>query len=137
MVLFLRYYQHRERAILLDQGQIQKIWSILVDAEAYPPKQLQDVFAALKSFAPHWVVWVETPVAVAADRVIKRTQGRSRYDRLSPESTHALLTARADLLKDFATQYCLATQTAFLQLNGTLPPAENAKEIDALFVRYS
>ena len=34
MVLFLRYYQHRERAILLDQGQIQKIWSILVDAEA-------------------------------------------------------------------------------------------------------
>jgi hypothetical protein len=133
MVLFLRHYQYRERAILLDQGQIQKIWSILVDAEDYSSKRVQDVMAALKSFAPDCVIWVETPVALAADRVIARTHGKSRYDRLSPESTQALLSARADLLRDFAQQYCLATQTKFIQLNGVLSPKVNAMEIDALF----
>ena len=132
LVTFLRHYQHRERAIVLDQGQIQKLWSILSGADRYPSLRLQEVFASLKPFAPDGVIWVETPVAVAVERVGKRTHGISRYDEVSPETAHALLSARADLLKDLAKQYCSANKTKFYQLDGTSPPSDNAMKIDAI-----
>lgn len=132
LVAFLRHYQHRERTILLDQGQVQKLWSLLSDANRYPFIRLQEVIASLKPFAPDLVIWVETPVTVAVGRVGKRTHGISRYDGLSSETTHAQLSARADLLKDLAKQYCSATKTKFRQLDGTLAPTENALKIDTI-----
>lgn len=132
LVVFLRHYQHRERTILLDQGQVQKLWSLLSDANRYPFMRLQEVIASLKPFAPDWVIWVETPVAVAVGRVGKRTHGISRYDGLSSETAHAQLSARADLLKDLAKQYCSATKTRFHQLDGTLAPTENALKVDTI-----
>jgi len=132
LVAFLRHYQHRERAILLDQGQVQKLWSILSGADRYPSLRLQEVIASLRPFAPDVVIWVETPVAVAVERVGKRTHGASRYDGLSSETAHAQLSARADLLKDLAKQYCSATKTRFHQLDGTLAPTENALKVDTI-----
>jgi thymidylate kinase len=132
LVAFLRHYQHRERSILLDQGQIQKLWSILSGADRYPSLRLQEVIASLRPFAPDVVIWVETPVAVAIERVGKRTHGTSRYDGLSSETANALLSARADLLKDLAKQYCSATKTKFHQLDGTLVPTENALKINKI-----
>ena len=132
LVAFLRHYQHREGAILLDQGQVQKLWSILSGADSYPSRRLHELIASLKPFAPDWVIWVETPVAVAVERVGTRTHGISRYDGLSSETAHAQLSARADLLKDLAKQYCSATKTKFHQLDGTLAPMENALKIDTI-----
>jgi hypothetical protein len=132
LVAFLRHYQNRELTILLDQGQIQKIWSLLSDADRYPTGRLHELIASLKPFAPNWIIWIETPVAVAVERVGKRTHGISRYDGLSSEITHAQLSARADLLKDLARQYCSATETKFHQLDGTLAPAENALKINKI-----
>ncbi len=132
LVAFLRHYQHRERVILLDQGQVQKLWSILSGADRYPSLRLQEVIASLRPFAPDGVIWVETPVAVAVERVGKRTHGISRYDGLSSETAHAQLSARADLLKDLAKQYCSAIKTKSYRLDGTSPPSENAMKIDAI-----
>lgn len=132
LVAFLRHYQHRERVILLDQGQIQKLWSILSGADSYPSRRLHELIASLKPFAPDWIIWVETPVAVAVERIGKRTHGISRFDGLSSETAHALLSARADLLKDLAKQYCSATETKFLHFDGTLAPTENAIKINKI-----
>lgn len=129
LVAFLRHYQNRERAILLDQGQVQKLWSILSGADSYPSRRLHELIASLKPFAPDWIIWVETPVTLAVERIGTRTHGISRYDRLSSESIHAQLSARADLLKDLTKQYCSATKTRFHQLDGALAPAENAMKI--------
>jgi thymidylate kinase len=132
LVAFLRHYQHRERTILLDQGQVQKLWSILSDANHYPARRLQELIASLKLFAPDWVIWVETPVAVAVERIGTRTHGISRYDGLSSETVHAQLSVRANLLKDLTKQYCSATKTKFHQLDGATAPRENAIKIDAI-----
>jgi AAA domain len=131
-IVFLRYYQHRKRAVLLDQGQVQKLWSLLVDARHYPALRLQEVMAALTPFAPDWLVWIETPLDEAVNRLTKRTHGKSRYDRLPEASTRELLSARANLLKTFAREYTKMTKTNFLELDGALDPAENAAKIDAI-----
>ncbi len=132
LVAFLRHYQHRELTTLLDQGQVQKLWSLLSDANRYPTRRLNELVASLRPFAPNWVIWVETPLASAVERVSVRTDGGSRYDGLAPEASHAQLSARADLLKDLARQYCSATKAKFHQLDGTLAPAENALKIEAI-----
>lgn len=132
LVAFLRHYQHRERVILVDQGQVQKLWSILSGADNYPSRRLHKLIVSLKPFAPDWIIWVETPVAVAVERIGKRTHGISRYDGLPLETTHAQLSASADLLKDLAKQYSSATRTKFHQLDGTLAPAANALKIDTI-----
>lgn len=62
LIVFLRHYEHRGLVILLDQGIVQKIWSILADANAYSSSRLQRVTASLVPFAPSWVVWLETPL---------------------------------------------------------------------------
>ena len=132
LVAFLRHYQHRERVILLDQGQIQKLWSILSGADSYPSRRLHELIASLKPFAPDWIIWVETPVTLAVERIGNRTHGVSRFDRLSPETALALLSERADLLRDLAKQYCSETKTKFLHLDGTLAPTENALKINKI-----
>ncbi len=40
LILFLRHYEHRGLVILLDQGIVQKIWSILADANAHSNNRL-------------------------------------------------------------------------------------------------
>jgi thymidylate kinase len=132
LVVFLRHYQHRERAILLDQGQVQKLWSILSDANSHSSRRLQKLMASLKPFAPDVVIWVETPVAEAVERVGARTHGISRYDGLSSEIAHAQLSARAKLLQYLAIQYCSITATELQQLDGMLAPEENARKINMI-----
>lgn len=132
LVVFLRHYQDRTRCILLDQGQVQKLWSMVCDANHFSPSRLHRVLAALRPLAPDRLVWVETPATVAAARVAGRNHGNSRYDGLATAEVDRQLSARGSLLRNIAEQYAKTTGTTLIILDGTEPPAANAERIAAL-----
>jgi thymidylate kinase len=133
LIVFLRHYEHRDMAILLDQGIVQKIWSIMADANAHSGARLRRVMASLLPFAPDWVVWLETPIAFAAQRLNAREDGNSRYDTLPPDEILRRLTARRTLLRNLTDQFCSATNARLLEIDGTQPASANAARIEALF----
>jgi thymidylate kinase len=135
LVAFLRHYQDGSRTLLFDQGQIQKLWSILKDAEGLPADRLQQVLQALAPFAPAYVVWVETTPATSAVRVSERRNGNSRYDGLPQATIDHGLSERKALLNDVAHCYCKATGAKLHAIDGNAPVAVNAAKIDALFSR--
>ena len=132
LVIFLRHYQHREKIILLDQGQVQKLWSILVDSQVFSEALLDNVLRALKPLAPDAVVWVDMPVEAAADRVSTRSHGNSRYDQLLPDAIRYQFGQKAPLLRQLVNRYCAMSGAKLIELDGTAPPAGNAEQIDAL-----
>lgn len=133
LIVFLRHYEHRGLVILLDQGIVQKIWSIMADANDHSSERLQRVMASLLPFAPSWVVWLETPLDSAVKRLGAREEGNSRYDGLPPDEALLQLKARCLLLRSLAEQFCKTVDAGLLEIDGTLAPAANAKRIDALF----
>jgi thymidylate kinase len=133
LILFLRHYEHRDLKILLDQGIVQKVWSILADATHHSSEQLRRVLTGFMPFAPDWVVWLETPIDIAAWRLGTRVDGESRYDSLGPDEVLRQLTARRALLRDLTEQFCSAANARLIEIDGTQPAAANAAKIDALF----
>lgn len=132
LVVFLRHYQHPGKVLLLDQGQVQKLWSILADAEVYSAARLKRVLASLTAFAPGHVVWVDTPLDMAVQRMAARGGGNSRYDGLPPDEVTAQLMIRSALLRTIAGDYCRVTGAPLTTLDGRLPPDRNAARIAEL-----
>jgi thymidylate kinase len=134
LLAMLRCYARGRRPVVLEQGVLQKIWSMLMDAESYPKRRLQRLMDGLRAFAPQYIIWVETPLEEAAYRVRRRAEGRSRFDRLPPEKILARLTAKARLLDELARQYQQHTSAPLLRLDGQAPAEGNARRIDELLL---
>jgi hypothetical protein len=130
--ILLRHYQPTSQPIVLDQGTVQKLWSILADAENYSQRQLDATVKALAPFAPGHLVWIETPLDLALERLAARVGGNSRYDRLPPENARSLLAQRAGLLKALAERLSTAGNRQLLVLDGAQPARVNARAIEAL-----
>lgn len=132
LIVFLRHYKDRERIILLDQGIVQKLWSILADAEPISEKALTGVLSSLAPFAPDLLIWFDTPSNDATDRMSARREGRSRYDRLEKSEAALLLQQRTELLRMLAERICSAAGIEMLVFNGDTAPEANAARIDGL-----
>jgi hypothetical protein len=130
--VLLRHYQPASLSIVLDQGTVQKLWSILADAENYSQRQLDVTVRALVPFAPDHLVWIETPLDLALERLAARVGGNSRYDGLTPEKARSLLAQRAGLLKALAERLSTAGNSQLLVLDGEQPARANARTIEAL-----
>jgi hypothetical protein len=130
--VLLRHYQPTSQIIVLDQGTVQKLWSILADAENYSKRQLDATVKALATFAPDHLVWIETPLDLALERLAARVGGNSRYDGLTPENARSLLARRAGLLKSLAERLSSAGNRQLLVLDGAQPAHVNARAIEAL-----
>ncbi len=133
LVLFLRHYEHRDLMILLDQGMVQKVWSILADSTHHSSQRLDRAIASLLPFAPDWVVWLETPPDAAARRLGVRVGGNSRYDALRPDEVLQQFTSRQALLRELAERFCNKGHVRLLEIDGTQSAKANAARIDALF----
>jgi hypothetical protein len=130
--ILLRHYQPTPQPIVLDQGTVQKLWSILADAETYSPRHLDATVKALVPFAPDHLVWIETPLDLALERLAARVGGNSRYDGLTPEKARSLLAQRAGLLKALAERLSTGGNSQLLVLDGEQPARVNARTIEAL-----
>jgi thymidylate kinase len=133
MAIFLRHYEHRKLTILLDQGSIQKLWSLLAEAESWSASRLDRVLHLLRPFAPDILVWVEAPAGLAAVRITGRQHGNSRYEQLPQSSAEGLLAARSQLLRDLAVRFHKITGTPLVKLDARDAPTTNAAQIDILF----
>jgi hypothetical protein len=130
--VLLRHYQPTAKVIVLDQGIVQKLWSILADAESYPEERLAACLSALVPFAPDHLVWVQTPLHTAVDRIVARSAGNSRYDRRPPGEIKDALAQRAALLRAIANGYAKACARTITELDGAAEPGANAARIELL-----
>lgn len=78
-----RYVAMDEDVIVLDQGLVQKIWSMVVETETFSRDAVADLVTALGPFAPDHVFWVKVPERIAAQRISRRGSGNSRFDGLA------------------------------------------------------
>lgn len=135
LVVFLRHYRAREQTILLDQGLVQKLWSLLLDASHYSAARLDNVLKSLQPFAPDHLLWIVTPVHVAAGRIAGRSHGNSRVDGLTPQEAETRLATTAELLDMLVARFAAATGVNVLDIDGGAPPEANAARIDGLLGR--
>jgi hypothetical protein len=132
VLALLRCYRPHSIPVVLDQGLVQKIWSILLDAEIYSKPLLIRVIKNVKPFAPQYLVHVETPIEAAALRVSLRSHGNSRFDCLSREEITISLKKKERLLNELRHMYQLYTGVRVLGLDGRDPAEHNSFKIDRL-----
>jgi len=136
-VVALRMYKaNKSSLVVLDQGMIQKLWSMIIETESYSAEKLEQVVASIAPFAPDHLVWISVQPALAADRIAHRRGGNSRFDGQPTEqivmrlrSLEAVYHSLVDLLGKHA-------RVEILTLDGEAPLDTNAKKIDALAATY-
>ena len=128
----LRFYQRAaEGPLVIDQGMIQKLWSLLLDRTSHSAAALEALVAAFAPSAADLVVWLGTPPEVAAERLLARNGGNSRLQkRAAPDMMQGLVAGEAcyamlmDLLGRHAT-------SRVLRLSGFEPVQESAARVVA------
>lgn len=132
LIVLLRCYEPADLPTILEQGLLHKIWSVLMDADRFPEKQVQRLMQHIKPFAPQILVWVDAPLEAAALRVSQRLHGRSRFDGLPLTELQTQLARKSQLLDQLLKLYRQQTEAALLRLDGMSPAIENARRIDEL-----
>lgn len=134
LVVFLRHYQARDITLLMDQGIVQKLWSILLGARQFSLGRVEKVLRAMKPLAPDSVVWLRVPAGIALNRLVRRAGGNSRFDKLEAATAEAALLRNAGLLEDLIARFPPATGSTLYQLDGLTAAADNARVLDSLLM---
>jgi adenylate kinase family enzyme len=129
-VALMRCYTTVSLPVVLEQGMLHKIWSMLMDAESYSATRLQSLIASIRPFAPNYLVWVDAPVHTAGLRVSQRSGGRSRFDNLTPRETEIRLAQKSLLLNELFDLY--RQHTECIRIDGQAPAEDNAGKIERL-----
>lgn len=122
-------------SLMLDQGFLQDLWSILCSARQSRPdmRALSDLIACLyKGIEPRILV-LEVDAQCAARRISKRKHGDSRLDGLPEEVVSERLVSSAAILEAIIR----AAQTTGLRIDkidGSLPEAVLLRKIEAKIV---
>jgi len=122
-----RYTSFDERLLVLDQGMVQKVWSMVVETETFSRDAISDLVSALGPFAPDHVFWVKVPERIAAQRISRRENGNSRFDGLAEQDIERRLrtleATYAMLLKLFGEKIHVDVSV----VDGTRPIQENVE----------
>jgi hypothetical protein len=128
----LRYYERGAAApLVIDQGMIQKLWSILLDRDRYSPAALERLVAALAPTAADLVVWLSTPPDVAAQRLASRNGGNSRLQKRPDEEMKVGLVVGQSLYVTLVDLYSRHAACQVLHLSGTDPVEVSAAKVKA------
>ncbi|WP_374332647.1 AAA family ATPase [Aestuariivirga sp.] len=128
----LRFYERPAPGpLVIDQGMIQKLWSILLDRRSYSAAALQRLVAALAPSAPDLIVHLGTPPDVAAERLVSRNGGNSRLQKLPPDQMRKGLVAGEALYARLLGLYRRHAASRVLELSGADPVAESAARVMA------
>lgn len=128
----LRFYERPASGpLVIDQGMIQKLWSILLDRRGHSAAALQRLVVALAPSAPDLIVHLATPPDVAAERLVSRNGGNSRLQKLPPDAMRRGLVAGEALYAKLLALYRHHSASRLLELSGTDPVAESAARVMA------
>jgi hypothetical protein len=128
-------YRHGLAApLVLDQGLIQRLWSAVTDRERFSQDRLEALTRILAEAPPDVIVRVNTPPATAAERILSRTGGNSRYERMAREDLVQRLAPANATYDMLVEQFRRHSSVAILEIPGEAPVDENVRRI-AEFVR--
>ena len=127
------WLRSRSGVVLLDQGFLQDLWSILLSSRSatVDPARLAPLIRALYDGIDATVVVVDVDPETASDRVAGRPHGHSRFDGLPEPQRVGSLQSADQLLRQIIAAARLAglpVQT----IDGMRPSAEVAQELLAL-----
>jgi len=129
----LRFYERAAAGpLVIDQGMIQKLWSILHGRRRHNASALQRLVAALAPSAPDLIVCLGTPPELAAQRLVSRNGGNSRLQKLPPAEMRQGLESGQDLYAMLMDLYRHHSASRVLELSGTDPVAESAARVMAV-----
>lgn len=129
----LRFYERPATGpLVIDQGMIQKLWSILHGRRSYSAAALQRLVAALAPSAPDLIVCLGTPPEIAAQRLVSRNGGNSRLQKLPPAEMRQGLETGQALYATLMNLYRHHSASRVLELSGTDPVAESAARVMAV-----
>lgn len=117
--------------LLLEQGLLQRLWSLLVDRAAFSAPRLAALVEAMAPAAPDVIVWVRTAPETAADRILSRPHGNSRYERLERAAIIEKLAPAGEIYAQIIGLYRRHSAAAVLEITGEDPVAEIAGRIRA------
>lgn len=128
----LRFYERPAGApLVIDQGMIQKLWSILLDRRSYDPARLERLVAALSPSAADIIVWLGTTPEVAAQRLLGRNGGNSRLQKRPPQEMKAGLIAGQGLYTVLMEHYRRHAPSRIIELTGLEPVEDNVATVVA------
>jgi hypothetical protein len=137
LVFALRSYRRSERRlVIMDQGMVQKLWSLVIETGSYPPQRLEEIVQALAPFAPDHLVWVTVPPALAAQRIAGRSGGNSRFDGKAPAVVEARLLQLEETYQLVIGLFAKFAGMPVLTLDGEADLTSNARVIDDLAATY-
>ncbi|PZF75538.1 hypothetical protein DK847_16975 [Aestuariivirga litoralis] len=128
----LRFYE-REAAgpLVIDQGMIQKLWSLLLDRRSHDPAALDRLVAALAPTAADLIVCLNTPPALAAERLIARNGGNSRLQKRPEDEMRQGLVSGQALYGMLMDLYRHHSAGRVLELSGHDPVEVSAAKVMA------
>lgn len=134
LVLALRCYGESEHPlVIMDQGLVQKLWSMVIETRSYSVDRLEDLVLALSPFAADHLVWISVPHELAARRIVERKGGNSRFDGQAYESVVQRLDTLEDVYRNIIGLFRRHIPLGLMELDGEAPLDLNAGRIADLF----
>ena len=132
----LRFYERGVAGpLVIDQGMIQKLWSILLDRRGYSRAALERLVAALAPPAADLVVWLDTAPETAAVRLVARNGGNARLQKRPEGEMMAGLVAGRTRYVMLLDLYRRHAACRVLELAGSDPVEVNAAKVTAAVAR--
>ncbi len=116
----------------MDQGLVQKLWSMLAETREFSLPMLNKTVQRLAPFAPDHLIWIEIPSRIAAERIAGRTGGNSRFDGRPRIETTARLDKLLDLYNLIMGLFKQHMDSRVTFLRGEDPVAASAARINLL-----
>jgi hypothetical protein len=133
LVLALRCYGPLDHdLVIMDQGLVQKTWSLLIESESYNECRLEDLVDALSPFVADHLVWIGVPHTLAAQRIAGRTGGNSRFDHQDAETIGQRLETLEGVYGKLISMFRKKVELSVISLDGKADLKANASLIEAL-----
>jgi hypothetical protein len=133
----LRFYERTSAGpLVIDQGMIQKLWSILLFRRSYSHAALERLVAALAPTAADVVFWLDTAPDLAAERLVARNGGNSRLQKMPEPEVKSGLVAGQGLYTMLIEIYRRHAASRIIELSGTEPVEAAAAQIIAAVAEF-
>lgn len=133
----LRFYERAAAGpLVIDQGMIQKLWSILLDRRGYSRAALERLVAALAPSSADLVVRLATPPELAAERLLARNGGNSRLQKRPEHEMKSGLAAGQALYAMLMELHRRHATSRVIELSGTEPVEASAATVVAAVAEW-
>jgi hypothetical protein len=123
------YREGLSAPLLLEQGLLQRVWAVIADRRIGSPQRLESFMRLLAEAPPDVIVRINTPPVIAAQRILARRRGNSRYEHMAEADIAARLGPAEAVYDILLAAFRDHSRVAILDVSGEDPIAENVPRI--------